>query len=214
MKQKINIQNIILKTSPNLKTQKRIPKTNRFLIWLLYIVALGMASYLVKLVQKGMLNSAIQYSNTANKTPWSKEYSQTVYTALYKGYDNFFEDDKSKKNLANCVVEQLKIIYPNGLESLNKDSLKVVANKCGYECSKSLTLHYKKWPAQYDTVLKKQLLQSGFVKKIKNRYKEPFCNCYINKLEDLYPSGNFDKLSEQVKDTITIACAKEIKINQ
>lgn len=50
-------QDILVKTNSNQKTQNRVPKTNRFLIWLMIIASLGMLNYIIKLVQSAVLNN-------------------------------------------------------------------------------------------------------------------------------------------------------------
>lgn len=156
-----------------------------------------------------IVKEAIHFANS-NKNGWSPEHTKDVYGSLEEGLDNMKTDSTSKKNLINCVITKLKNKYPQGLESVNDDSLKSTTAKfisvCGVETNMNLG-----WSPTIDSILKIKLLETASIRNLSKEHQIAFCNCYLTKLKELYPNGLTETLRESTKDSITNFCSGDIK---
>ena len=157
-----------------------------------------------------IIKEAIHFANS-NKNGWSPEHTKDVYNSLKEGLNNIATDSISKKNLINCVIIMLKNKYPQGLESVNDDSLKsATANffsVCGVETNMNLG-----WTPTVDSILRGKLMETASMKNLSKEHQITYCNCYINRLKQLYPNGLTETLRESTKDSITNFCSLDINI--
>ena len=153
-------------------------------------------------------------SSTSEK-PWSKTYEANIYNIVYKTADTLFQDETSKKQFASCSIRKLKSDYPNGLESIPKDSLRIVYYKVGESCVADITNPvFKKWTPGYEKILKAELMQIENFKNVKEEVKAQFCDCYIQKLKEMYPNGIKGKIPDDLQTRLSTDCADQIVISK
>lgn len=157
-------------------------------------------------------NFVIYLFSIGKPKPWDKEYTKTIYDTLYKSVDTLFQDDQSKRDWTGCVLNKLQSVLPTGVESLSSDSAYRLSYRLGKDCvSENSNLHYKAWTATYTHTLKKVLLVSPLLKDFKQEYKEPFCDCYIKKLKEGFPTGIPKPIPQGKRDSMLLYCIKFIK---
>ncbi len=140
---------------------------------------------------------------------WSTKHTKEVYNSLNEGLNSMTMDSLSKKNLVNCVIEKLKTKYPNGLSEVNDDSLKNTTEKliasCGVESKVILG-----WTPMVDSIFRAKIMGSALIKGLPEQYKNPFCDCFVDRTKQLYPNGIPDSFSDSAKDSIKSFCSKKV----
>jgi len=48
------------------------------------------------------------------------------------------------------------------------------------------------------------------VSKIPDNLKSPFCDCFLQKIKERYPTGIHEQIPESVSDSVYLICKKEI----
>ena len=156
-----------------------------------------------------ILKEAIHFANSS-KNGWSPDHTKDVYNSLKEGFNNMAIDSTSKKSLIDCVIIKLKNKYPQGLESVNDDSLKSATAKFISVCGVGTNMNLG-WSPTVDSILRSKLMETASMKNLSKELQVTFCNCYINRLKELYPSGLTETLRESTKDSITNFCSRGIK---
>ncbi|MEB0277195.1 hypothetical protein [Mucilaginibacter sp. 10B2] len=152
--------------------------------------------------------------STTPEKPWSQTYEANIYDIIYKTADTLFQDEASKKQFTTCSISKLKSTYPNGLESIPKDSLRNVYYRVGESCATGITNPvFKAWTTEYEKILKAQLMQNENFKDVKEEVKAQFCDCYVQKLKAMYPNGIKGKIPEDVQNRLSKDCADQIIIS-
>jgi len=187
-------------------TQKRVPKINRFLLWTLYLAGLVMLRYIVKLITIGYLT----YSTHSDSTNVNTDKWITLRKAIRTEADSLLKGDTAKDKWCSCMLSKFQAIYPLGDSSIPADSLKAQSFRFGTECGKTINIQLNGWNPNVIRSFKSALLLLPDVKKIKKEYQEPFCDCFIQQLQIIYPEGVNQKISQQVKDSVSLLCAKKI----
>jgi hypothetical protein len=156
-----------------------------------------------------ILKESIHFANS-NKSGWSTKRTKDIYNSLNEGLNKMAIDSSSKANLINCTIRKLKDKYPQGMESVNDDSLKNVTAEFISICSEETNISLG-WSPTVDKLIRDKLMEAPSMKKLSVENQKIYCNCYINRLKEFYPNGLTENLRESTKDSITIACSKEIK---
>ncbi len=65
---------------------------------------------------------------------------------------------------------------------------------------------YVTWDMTYEKKIRSEIINSGMLDKISEKYKDPFCNCYIGKLKILYPHRIKTSLTKSKNDSIVNFC--------
>jgi len=105
--------------------------------------------------------------------------------------------------------------YPDGEQTINKDSMGSIARQYSYDCSTGIkNLHYRAWTPQFTSTFKNVLLKTPLAAQIKAEYQSKFCDCFIDELKSKYPNGLTKKVSQSDQDSISISCAYKIKVNK
>lgn len=176
-------------------------KTLKFALTLIFGL---LAYYIFKQIGK-----ALYTSSHPKETAWTPEYNKKVFNSLCEGYGEIYADsDKAK--LAYCVVNKLKIKYPDGINAVNTDSLKLQTKALSKECSKEIVLHIR-WSPAFINQLKDRVRQAEWFQGIKDKYKDSFCDCFVKQLQNIYPNGPVDSITHSDRDSAIILCAKNFK---
>jgi hypothetical protein len=162
-----------------------------------------------RLLGLAILKESIHFANS-NKSGWSPEHTKDVYNSLNEGVSKIPMDSSSKKNLINCVITKLKDKYPQGLDSVNDDSLKNITAGFVSACSTETNINLG-WSPIVDESIRNKLMETPSMKMLSAENQKAYCNCYINKLKQLYPNGLTEDISDSTNNSITILCSREIK---
>ncbi len=163
------------------------------------------------LIGLAILKESIHFANS-NKTEWSPEHTKDVYKSLNEGVNKWKIDSSSKENLIYCVIGKLKDKYPQGIDSVNDDSLKNVTASFFSSCSAETNINLG-WSPTLDKIIRDKLMETPSMKMLSAENQKIYCNCYINRLKQLYPNGLTEDLRQSTKDSITILCSSELKKN-
>lgn len=108
-----------------------------------------------------------------------------------------------RTQMGNCMVEKLKIIYPDGLNGSVPDDVAVDLSKsCARELMKAL-----QWTPELEASLKESFANAPQIRRLKPAVREAVCNCYISKTKKLYPNGLPDgKVSKEASIKILQQC--------
>jgi len=147
--------------------------------------------------------------NDPNKKVWSSEQTKKLYTGLYSHLgDAFTDSDRSK--IANCILDKLKSKYPEGFDSINKDSLEKQMGSLGQDCIKGMVLHFP-WSQTLINKLKERATTAPWFKSIEEKNKDKFCNCYVEHLKEMYPNGIVKSLTQSDLDSAATYCKIKFK---
>lgn len=163
---------------------------------------------LIGLIVYGAVREAIHFA-ASNRNEWSSENTKYVYNSLKAGLSKTTIDSLSKKSLVNCVIGKLKITYPQGLSTVNGDSLKHSTQKFMSACAIEVNINLG-WSPMVDSVLRARLLETTLIRYLPDTYKKPFCDCYISKIKELYPNGLTESLRQSTRDSISTFCSKKV----
>ncbi|MGF7074766.1 hypothetical protein [Mucilaginibacter sp. 3215] len=91
----------------------------------------------------------------------------------------------------------------------------IISPTLDYIVDKSKTEQPKKfeWTYENKNIIRGNLMKTSLIKGMQEKYKNPFCDCYIKHIEDRYPNGVTDSVPHLVKDTIVGDCAEYVKTN-
>ncbi len=67
------------------------------------------------------------------------------------------------------------------------------------------------WTPELIKKAKENLLKSPLLKSMKEKYRQPFCDCYMQDIEYRYPYGVKDSIPSAIKDTMIKYCVGYIK---
>jgi hypothetical protein len=136
--------------------------------------------------------------------------SNELLISLHTQADSLFVDNqKAKDEWCNCVMNKLK----NANKNISADSAETEKYIIGSYCANNIKgSRLKGWSHESEEIFKSKLLQSRVVKGLQEQHKIPFCNCYLEKLKHLYPTGLSGIIPDNVQNSISISCAQKIGI--
>lgn len=156
-----------------------------------------------------IIKESIHFANSS-KNGWSPEHTKDIYESLNEGVSNITTDSSSRKILVNCVIKKLKYKYPEGLDSVNNDSLKTLIPVFISECTVQTNISLG-WSHITDEAIRNQLMKLPSIKNLTTENQKIYCNCYIKNLKQRYPKGLKENLRESTNDSISVECSKELK---
>jgi len=131
-----------------------------------------------------------------------------VRAALHAEADSLIKDDSSKNKWCDCIINQFEKSYPEGEKSVPRDSLGAISHRYSPGCSAQISVRLKGWTPLIESTMKVALLRLPFVQKLREEYRDAFCECYIQELKKRYPDGVNEQLSDQTNEEITSKCMK------
>jgi hypothetical protein len=146
--------------------------------------------------------------------PWSAEYEKKLYNQLYKTADTLLSSEVVKEQIVGCEILKLKQQAPNGLESLQPDTEKKMIYNIGMSCASEIKdTGLKKWTPEYEEIIKRELMQSPFLKELKDSVRYMFCDCYVNSLKLYYPVVVNEQIPEKTQLKIAKNCANKLNLH-
>jgi|GEM_PF-4168783 len=139
---------------------------------------------------------------------WSQSYEKEVYDNTLMIAKSYTEDEQSRINYTSCFVSKLKLKYPNGMQSIIKDSLRKTYEKFGFECASQIK--DIAWNDKVKEQLFNSLMQYPMLKDLTLEKRTKFCNCYIKELQLMFPNGLNNQVSPEIHDKITLKCANRV----
>jgi len=125
---------------------------------------------------------------------WGPELETQMKNLFYEQAARLTTDEHEKKEYADCCLDKMKQLFPNGLvgASLMTDSMQAAALKMGADCAKV----FKKnqdiqtiWTPDVDKQLRLQFYSLPEVKLLPKETREEYVNCLAFKIEDKFPKG-------------------------
>ena len=69
---------------------------------------------------------------------------------------------------------------------------------------------YVGWDSEYENKIRAQILTSNSLTKVPEKFKQPFCDCYIGKLKISYPKRITTDLTKNKNDSIMRLCVDSV----
>lgn len=125
---------------------------------------------------------------------WNPELEKQMYDVFYLQSANLSDDEKARKEYADCCLSKTKELFPKGISSSGaelNDSLKTSILKMGVECANILAKRINVWESAPE--VKKQLsLQFYSLKETKMlppKMREEYVDCITFKVTTEFPHG-------------------------
>ncbi|MES2062568.1 MAG: hypothetical protein V4456_11650 [Bacteroidota bacterium] len=135
-------------------------------------------------ISKTIVNScAMEIKNKLIFRKWTPEIEDYLKAS-------FISNDTTmnityRTEMAVCMIDKLKIIYPDGLNGSIPDD---VAGDLSQRCAKELMKNLK-WTPDLEASIKESFAAIPGIKKLKPIVREAVCNCYIRNAKKIYPNG-------------------------
>ena len=147
------------------------------------------------------------FSGTVSaQSVWTKQYEETIYSQVYSSVNLNFPNDSLKREFSNCLVKKLKIALPDGLASIQRDSLNKLVNKIGIACKLELGVNIlTKWSAEFEKKFRVNLY-SSLKKTLSEEIKLRICDCLIAQYKAIYPNGMPKEIPLEIENKVLGIC--------
>lgn len=143
--------------------------------------------------------------STSSYSGWTPSLERKMYEMYYEQAGQYTENHKGKRGYADCCLESVKVIFPNGLPEGNTtitDDMKIKMMKVGTECVKKIERYVDVWDEESLKQLKLRFYGYDEVKLLSENIKGDYVDCLAYKVKGRYPSGLRDASSTVLKEFI------------
>lgn len=167
--------------------------------------------YLLLLIFATQSKSLAQQSTTS---VWTVKYKTMVYNMLYKQADSLYKYDSDKKAFADCGLKKLIIALPKGLNNDPKINFREVGSVIGKSCALEIKGTPKSkylwvWSPETEASFKNVLMNSD-LKAVSEPLRSKVCNCIVQKMKEMYPSGVPNPFPTETVSKITEICTSDL----
>jgi len=147
------------------------------------------------------------------KTVWTKTYQRNIYKTYYSMADTMksLTTQVQKQAFAKCALEKSMLLMPKGIDYGPKDKLYKIGKMVGMNCIFEVQYTYPDttnhgWTEASKKAIKETFMQRADLQVMKQKARSYFCDCYIERLEKIYPKGITSKVPEEVVNKIAEEC--------
>jgi hypothetical protein len=142
---------------------------------------------------------------------WTDAYKAQVKAAIYVQTDTLLVLPAQREELANCVTDRFKRLFPRGIEVVRKDSLQLLSQRAFKSCLKDMTEPaVLKWQPTQDQSLREALNKQLASSKMPSKTRIKYCDCIVNSLHQRYAAGIKGEMSGKVIKHTADSCAARI----
>jgi hypothetical protein len=167
----------------------------------------------IRLILAFIIGLLFQYnlasSSISKQDGWNEEAEKSVTTTLTKSADSLGLSNEDKNLYADYILKNLKVKYPNGIQSVNSDSLRKTSYNLGRKAAEDLNLTMR-WTPFIVSVFRKKLLKMEGMELLEEAKRIELANCIIEKVKIEYPEGLNFISSDSVLNPIIQECVTSL----
>jgi hypothetical protein len=134
---------------------------------------------------------------------WTLSYEHKIYADLYRSIAPIVPDTAQRRQLALYMVKRYKVLLPNGIGSVPKDSLIKISKKISEEFSRVNLIKQRlkitiPWTPKLEQALRASIAMSTILLHSDSVTKNRYCDCAIAHIKKIKP----DSLQVPIPDSV------------